>query len=337
MKLKVLTAVLLSYGLTSSIAFASPGSQFYFEEKLNLKFSGLNTELNFMLRTSSETIQFMHKLPNAFVADNTINLLVLAESIDEALRSKPTLDTKVSELPKESLERYNRASLEALNELKGNNSQGITADEAKKLLKTVHEHSVAGIKAMDVYDPIKPNGQRSHGFCFGRADMVFWELLKMGVPKSNILKMFQIGAIYGDKTMGRPWSNHIVTIVRAKSGGWYAIDPLYNELMTPEQWYEKNVGFTANGETFLFFGSPHRMYAQGGINTIQGIWDLNYPLSRSKAKDPAGATHENLFVFKDDVWQKYYKDLLKTIIPENLSNDEDREFCHQSELCELSK
>lgn len=310
-----------------------------YQEELTLgsKFNVLNSEVSWKLQHDSATSSNVHKLPAPYVFDTTINLLTLSESIVEDLRSKPTLPGQFSTLLKPVLDSYHQKVLKSLDEYAVPTSQGITADEARAVLKLVHNHPVAGIPAMEIYDPIKPNKQRSHGFCFGRADLVFWELLKMQVPKSSILKLFQIGSINGDPTMGRAWSNHIVTIVRAKTGGWFAIDPLYNEVMTPEQWYLKNVSFTANGRTMLYVGSPHRMYAQGGENTIQAIWDLDYPLSRSAAKDPEGKKHENLFVFKDEVWQKYYTDLLKTVIPVTIDQDSDRLFCDHSKLCSSSK
>jgi hypothetical protein len=328
---------LTAVGMMPIFTLAWATGKYQEELALGNKFNILNANVSWKTQHDPATAASVHKLPAPYVLDTTSNLLTLSESIVEDLRSPPALPGQFSTLSKLVLDAYHRHVLKSLDEYAVPSSQGITADQARLILKLVHNHPVAGIPAMEIYDPIKPNKQRTHGFCFGRADLVFWELLKLEVPKSSILKLFQIGSINGDPTMGRAWSNHIVTIVRAKTGGWYAIDPFYNEIMTPAQWYQKNVNFTSNGRTMLYIGSPHRMYAQGGENTIEAIWDLDYPLSRSSAKDSEGKKHENLFVFKDGVWQKYYSDLLKSVIPESIDRDSDRLFCGQSSLCSTSK
>ncbi len=239
----------------------------------------------------------------------------------------------MSDLSLSTLDKRNQIGLAILENSK-KDSTGISLEEAQSLLKLTHDHHVVGIDALEKYDRNQETGKRRHGFCFGRADFIYFELLKMGVPKSSIYKLFQVGAIYGDPTFGRPWSNHIVTIVRANTGGWYAIDPFYNEVTTPAKWVARNRqnAKDKNYRTFVYLGNAERMYAQGGINTLQGIYDLTFPLSRSKANDSNNNPVESLFVVKDSFWKAYYDDMVKATLATN-NGPHARYFCKTSMLC----
>jgi hypothetical protein len=298
-----------------------------------LNFQKLNEEFQGRLKGSAVASQKAHKMPNFFVSDSTVSLTAVTEGVVEDIYSKPTLTTRVSTLTTEELDARNAAGLAVLEDSLPN-GDGLSKEEAEALLAKVHAHPVVGIAALETYDRDSETGKRFHGFCFGRADFIYYELLKMGIPKSSIYKIFQIGSINGDPTFGRPWRNHIVTIVKGKKGGWYAMDPFYNQVMTPSEWVQKNRDFaSANSfKTMAFIGKPDRMYAQGGENTAEGIADLSFPLVRARATPPGKDPAETLFVLKDERWQKYYNDMMAAVVEDNNGVNAEY-FCQESKVC----
>ncbi len=295
-----------------------------------ISFPSINRALETALYRSPVTRSFAHKLPIFGVEDNLVNLLALSETIVEDLRTDPMDMSIMSTLPAEVLEVRNRLGIEYLNS-KSRPGMGVSRELAEELLKIAHDDPVVGIEALKIYDIDPATGKHVHGFCFGRADYLYFEFLKRGVPKNSMYKLFQAGSIYGDPNFGRPWSNHVVLIVENLEGGFYAIDPLYNKVMTPDEWYETNNNVAKLHRSFLYVGMPQRTYTQGSINTRQGLYDQSFPLIRSRVTTATGPA-ENLFVPKNSFWKKYYDDMIKEILAKN-DGPFSEYFCRVSRLC----
>ena len=107
----------------------------------------------------------------------------------------------------------------------GNRKNGMTRDEAKKLYQQIDCHPVAGMKQVKKYDP-----QGNFGFCFGRATATHLEALRQRLSRSRILKIWGVGPMKGG------WGHHVATLVAAKEGGWWAIDPEIGHVVSGVDW-----------------------------------------------------------------------------------------------------
>ncbi len=107
----------------------------------------------------------------------------------------------------------------------------IDLSEAKKIYNAVSNNEVASIQNISKYDP-KNEGI---GFCFGRATTAHLEALHRRVNPFAIKKIFAVGELKAGETN---WGFHVTTIVRAKTGGWYAIDPIMGRPINLREWYK---------------------------------------------------------------------------------------------------
>jgi len=156
----------------------------------------------------------------------------------------------------------------------------VTMEQAREIYNLTKNHPVVGLQAMDKYDP-----ERVAGFCFGRAAFVHLELLRRGVKKEAIQKLFVIGEM---KTQQITWQFHVTTIVRNEAGAWIAIDPFFSEIRTSEYWYDGMTKFAKNDKLRLYITHPSKIGPSG--------WEYNVL--------PGG--------LKDPVYNRYFEDLFKS-------------------------
>jgi hypothetical protein len=107
----------------------------------------------------------------------------------------------------------------------------ITREQAQNVLRTIDRHPVIGSYSHMQYDP-----DLSMGFCFGRATYVHLDLLRRGVNKDSIAKLFALGTM---KTGQTEWRYHVTTIVKGPGNTWWAIDNFVNRMITAEQWMQE--------------------------------------------------------------------------------------------------
>ncbi len=102
------------------------------------------------------------------------------------------------------------------------------SEGARDLFKEFARHPVASYSLRKVYDP-----EGRIGFCFGRAMAIHLELLRAGIDKRSIRKIWAVG----DLALGSlKWHHHVATMVRASDGGWWVIDPMWEGPMKATQW-----------------------------------------------------------------------------------------------------
>lgn len=138
---------------------------------------------------------------------------------------------------------------------------GITKEEAQALIIDARDHAIIGLeRTYNYFDPIVKSEvkdsagivtaytySRNYGFCWGRSEYLYLKLLQKGVHKSAIFRLFDMGSFSGDLNYGKPWPWHMVTIVKAlDSENWYALDPVYGEVMTPQEWVSRNYARMTN-------------------------------------------------------------------------------------------
>lgn len=278
------------------------------------------------------------KIPRLYIEDNLIDLISYSESIDDSLRSEPR-GSPYSTLGKNILALRNNLAFEILDRVGKEIRGGISKDTALEIMETAYNHSVVGIKMLDKYDPIESKiKMRRHGFCFGRADYVYFQLRKRGLSRGAVFKLFHIGAISADPSFGRPWTHHIVTIAKSRAGGWLAIDPFYRFVGTPKEWYEKNLSFIKNRSSVIYIGNPERMFVYGGTHTYPAIVDQTFPSAKlGAAKIEANERHfsRESRPVKDKYVAEYFSDYFKSIEKEEPL--ESPLVCQLYEICPSGK
>ncbi|MFN9069231.1 MAG: hypothetical protein ACK5V3_18555, partial [Bdellovibrionales bacterium] len=98
--------------------------------------------------------------------------------------------------------------------LDGSRVTGLKVREIEKLHNYSINHPIVGMSALAKYDPTN-----EIGFCFGRALFVHLELLRRGVSKDSIKKVFVVGDIV-EQLNGQEirWQFHVATAVRDTQG-----------------------------------------------------------------------------------------------------------------------
>jgi hypothetical protein len=100
-----------------------------------------------------------------------------------------------------------------------NRAQSISSSEAVSVLKYMQTHEVVGTEA-------KPNYKREDveiGYCFGRATFLHLLLLKMGLQKGSILKVWAVGPQKSSSGEFN-WDFHVADIVYVRGFGWMTLD-----------------------------------------------------------------------------------------------------------------
>ncbi len=102
-------------------------------------------------------------------------------------------------------------------------------DILSSVLKEVEAHPTASTKNVYNYD----EGDQI-GFCFGRALLVHYLLLKHGIPRNRIRKIFALGDLL---LIGQFWRFHVAMAVEDKQG-LLVVDPLYGEPAMVKDWMD---------------------------------------------------------------------------------------------------
>jgi hypothetical protein len=151
----------------------------------------------------------------------------------------------------------------------------ISLDQAQMIMKTVEKNPVVSMDVLDQYD------HENIGFCFGRATFIHLELLRRGVQKEAIKKVFAVGPM---KSFEISWQFHVTTIVKGTEGRWWAIDPYVGKVISVEDWFDRINLASTNGKLRFYLIQPGKVGPTGGIYEIKngGLFD---PFYRNYFKD----------------------------------------------------
>jgi hypothetical protein len=137
---------------------------------------------------------------------------------------------------------------------------GVSFPFADEVLRFVKEHPLNSREKAFVYDP-----QGIFGYCWGRAMHIHIELLKRGVDKTRIRKIWALGDF--DPVDRKLWTNHVATMVKAEDGGWYVIDTLLPEgVIAAEAWYERMKMSDGSPDPFRIFITSAKKYGAFGTD-----------------------------------------------------------------------
>ncbi len=109
----------------------------------------------------------------------------------------------------------------------------------ESVLKSVRRNPVARLEASQSYDP---SGQL--GFCFGRALLVHYELLKAGVKQDDLGKVFVAGQL---RVGAQMWNFHVAVIARDSKKNYLVIDPLLEKPVSLSEWRDITSAYDIKG------------------------------------------------------------------------------------------
>lgn len=166
---------------------------------------------------------------------------------------------------------------------------GISFEQAQKIINRTNTNKVTGQNYK--YDP-----KGEIGFCFGRALYAHLELLRHGVAKDSIKKVFIVGPM---RAGGIDWQFHVATLVKANDkSGWYAVDTFIGRPVLLEDWFANFQKFSTDGKL--------RMYVTKANKIGPNAWEYNIK--------PGG-----LF---DGFYNDYFKDMFQFFKDNRLSPEE---------------
>ncbi len=154
------------------------------------------------------------------------------------------------------------------------------------LLNMMQDHKVVGFSASEKYD--QPDV--SIGYCFGRATFAHLMLLKMGVQKESVLKIWAVGEMQTPKLK---WDFHVATITYTPELGWVTVDTNHNIPLMVDQWmdvYQKQ----STDQKLRFYVTPAEKFSfeVGKYDRVQMGLDLER---------------------KKDWYKHYFVDLIKSV------------------------
>lgn len=194
------------------------------------------------------------------------------------------------------IKKMNDASFDMLNHFEPKAVDGrvnsISRDFAELALSSINQHPVVSEYNLDNY----PNGHQI-GFCFGRATYVHIAMLRAGINKRSIKKIWAVGPM---KTGDTHWQFHVATIVKADDGSWYVIDTFAGRIVTPEEWFKTMQG-VALDKTLRFYVSEPGKFSVS-LSTYDRI-QLGLDLDKSQ-----------------DWYSHYFKDLMTWMATKPLSD-----------------
>ncbi len=111
-----------------------------------------------------------------------------------------------------------------------NRVTAITPAMAQQLIDSISAHPVVGYTGEKYSQP-----GTEIGYCFGRATYVHLALLKMGVAKESIRKVWLVGTMFSSEVN---WAFHVAVAVKSTSGEWLVVDSFTGRALEVGKWAE---------------------------------------------------------------------------------------------------
>ncbi len=157
-----------------------------------------------------------------------------------------------------------------------------------------------------INDPLNTDPEKQYdpegelGFCFGRALKLHLDLLRYGVNKESIKKIFVVGPM---NVPGQVWQFHVATIVKdLNSNDWWALDTNLKKPVLVDDWMKQYQRFRTD-RTFRLFRSP----------LIDITKSLRFYITQPQKIGPSGWEYNiqqgGLF---DAFYNGYFKDMFKS-------------------------
>lgn len=193
----------------------------------------------------------------------------------ESLVSQDLLQVQAYETTgktKSQVEKMNEANFQRLSDYSPRPTHGrvysIPLEYADDVYYSINQHPV--VSEFRIYD--YRNGHQI-GFCFGRATYVHLVLLRSGMDKRSIKKIWAVGPMVTGDT---EWQFHVATAVLAEDGQWYAIDTFQGRVVPVREWF-RAMQEVATDKTLRFYVSEPSKFSVslGEYSRIQLGLDLS--------------------------------------------------------------
>ncbi len=169
----------------------------------------------------------------------------------------------------------------------------ISFSQTQQLWQVMKFHPVVSPEQAHKYEPVDIR----IGYCFGRAMYAHLMLLKLGLQKESILKVWAIGKA---KTPEVTWDFHVATLTYTPEQGWIAIDPYFGHAMPAVQWMQNMSAMNINKRMRFYVTSPQK-FSMGVGKYNPGQLGLNLEAEK-------------------DWYRNYFVHLLKSVREEKLSD-----------------
>lgn len=194
---------------------------------------------------------FLAIIVSVFSATAVANSSQEAQGYFASLVSKDLLQVQVYETKGKSpsqIERMNEQNFKRLENYSPRPAHGrvqtIPSEYADLVYYSINQHPI--VSEYHLYD--YRNGLQI-GFCFGRAAYVHLALLRSGVNKRSIKKIWAVGPMNAG---GIDWQFHVATIALLEDGQWYAIDTFQGQVKPVREWFRTMQG-TAKDKSLRFY------------------------------------------------------------------------------------
>lgn len=105
------------------------------------------------------------------------------------------------------------------------------AEQLRKMQGVIDEIEAHPVTSSDAVHDFEDGTQI--GFCFGRALMAHYLLLKADLQQVDMRKVFVIGELMVNRQM---WNFHVAVMVRDSRSGWIVVDPLQRKPLSLSEW-----------------------------------------------------------------------------------------------------
>jgi hypothetical protein len=244
--LKFLAAILFSFLLLTAAATQSPSPGIGKSKSL----SAWASELVFLNQQqdakNTPQIPFSHPIDADLAKIHQDEMLKLTEAaklkFGQANSKQPEVRSKINEFYHQEILKQNDSVLSKLLS-QPNHDKNLSFDHrltAAKVLTQLKTHPTANLDATAGYDE---SGQI--GFCFGRAMLAHYWLLKEGIQQNDLAKIFLFGELMVNRQL---WRFHVAVILRDKKDGFIVVDPLFEQVLPLQEWLQKTSDFDIKGK-----------------------------------------------------------------------------------------
>ncbi|MFN3454521.1 MAG: hypothetical protein ACK41T_06120 [Pseudobdellovibrio sp.] len=133
-----------------------------------------------------------------------------------------------------------------------NRAQNISLEQLNQLFHVIKNHPIV---SPDITKYERGLFKNELGYCFGRATYAHLVLLKMGLQKESIQKIWAVGSIKDDKH--GVWQFHVATMAYTKYG-WVVLDLNTSKVMTITDWVTLYRGRDLTGKIRFYNTDPSK-------------------------------------------------------------------------------
>ncbi len=191
----------------------------------------------------------------------------------------------------------NLKTIESIHEeipFRSTSNRGVWINEtvANRLVDLTYENPVVN-PGLKKYDP-----KRNIGFCFGRATFIHLMLLKMGLQKNSIRKIWAIGPM---NTGEITWRYHVATMAYTKTKGWLVLDTNHGQAVSAQEWIATYSKMSTDGKLRFYTSDASKLsFMIGKYSRLQLGMDINQ---------------------ERDYYRGYFKDMMEWVRKRKLSQD----------------